>query len=340
MLVARLEWSIFTEKKLGVRMGIEVTRDVFRLAEVFTISRGSRTEAQVLTVRVTREGVVGRGECVPYARYGETLESVTAQIAGLPEGITRADLQEALPAGAARNAVDCALWDLEAKLAGCRVWVLAGLPAPKPEVTAFTLSLAAPEEMQAAAARHAHRPLLKIKLGTPDDMPRLEAVRRGAPKARIIVDANEGWSAEVYADLAPHLVRLGVDLVEQPLPAGEDAALIGMDRPVPVCADESCHDRGSLPAMAGKYDLVNIKLDKTGGLTEALALRDAALKQGYGVMVGCMVGSSLAMAPAVLVAQGAAVVDLDGPLLLAEDRAQPLQYDDAGVHPPQPGLWG
>lgn len=321
-------------------MGIEVTRDVFRLAEVFTISRGSRTEAQVLTVRVTREGVVGQGECVPYARYGETLESVTAQIAGLPEGITRADLQEALPAGAARNAVDCALWDLEAKLAGCRVWELAGLPAPKPEVTAFTLSLAAPEEMQAAAARHAHRPLLKIKLGTPDDMPRLEAVRCGAPKARIIVDANEGWSAEVYADLAPHLVRLGVDLVEQPLPAGEDAALIGMDRPVPVCADESCHDRGSLPAMAGKYDLVNIKLDKTGGLTEALALRDAALRQGYGVMVGCMVGSSLAMAPAVLVAQGAAVVDLDGPLLLAEDRAQPLQYDDAGVHPPQPGLWG
>ena len=321
-------------------MGIEVTRDVFRLAEVFTISRGSRTEAQVLTVRVTREGVVGQGECVPYARYGETLESVTAQIAGLPEGITRADLQKALPAGAARNAVDCALWDLEAKLAGCRVWELVGLPAPKPEVTAFTLSLAAPEEMQAAAARHAHRPLLKIKLGTPDDMPRLEAVRRGAPKARIIVDANEGWSAEVYADLAPHLVRLGVDLVEQPLPAGEDAALIGMDRPVPVCADESCHDRGSLPAMAGKYDLVNIKLDKTGGLTEALALRDAALKQGYGVMVGCMVGSSLAMAPAVLVAQGAAVVDLDGPLLLAEDRAQPLQYDDAGVHPPQPRLWG
>ena len=321
-------------------MGIEVTRDVFRLAEVFTISRGSRTEAQVLTVRVTREGVVGQGECVPYERYGETLESVTAQIAGLPEGITRADLQEALPAGAARNAVDCALWDLEAKLAGCRVWELAGFPAPKPEVTAFTLSLAAPEEMQAAAARHAHRPLLKIKLGTPDDMPRLEAVRRGAPKARIIVDANEGWSAEVYADLAPHLVRLGVDLVEQPLPAGEDAALIGMDRPVPVCADESCHDRGSLPAMAGKYDLVNIKLDKTGGLTEALALRDAALKQGYGVMVGCMVGSSLAMAPAVLVAQGAAVVDLDGPLLLAEDRAQPLQYDDAGVHPPQPRLWG
>ena len=192
----------------------------------------------------------------------------------------------------------------------------------------------------AQAARNAMRPLLKIKLGTPDDMPRLEAVRAGAPTARIIVDANEGWSAEVYADLAPHLTRLGVELVEQPLPAGEDEALIGMARPVPVCADESCHDRESLPGLKGKYDVVNIKLDKTGGLTEALALRTEALAAGYDVMVGCMVGSSLAMAPAVLVAQEASVVDLDGPLLLAEDRAHPLRFDEAGVHPPEPGLWG
>ncbi|MBT8474782.1 MAG: dipeptide epimerase, partial [Alphaproteobacteria bacterium] len=192
----------------------------------------------------------------------------------------------------------------------------------------------------AAAARHAHRPLLKIKLGTPDDMPRLEAVRAGAPGARIIVDANEGWSAEVYADLVPLLQRLDVALVEQPLPAGQDDALAGIARPVPVCADESCHDRASLPGLAGKYDMVNIKLDKTGGLTEALALRDAARARGFGIMVGCMVGSSLAMAPAVLLAQGAAVTDLDGPLLLAEDRDQPLQYDEAGVHPPDPGLWG
>ena len=319
---------------------IEVTRDVFRLAQVFTISRGSRTEAKVLTVRVTRDGVTGWGECVPYARYDETLESVEAQIRSLPEGIDRAALQEALPAGAARNAVDCALWDLEAKQAGRRVWELAGLAAPAPEVTAYTLSLDTPEAMQAQAAKNAYRPLLKIKLGTPDDMPRLEAVRAGAPDARIIVDANEGWSAEVYADLAPHLLRLGVALVEQPLPAGEDEALLGIDRPVPLCADESCHDRTSLPKLKGKYDMVNIKLDKTGGLTEALALRDAARAEGYEVMVGCMVGSSLAMAPAVLVAQGAAITDLDGPLLLAEDRDAPLTFDAAGVHPSAPELWG
>ena len=321
-------------------MSITVARDVFRLAEVFTISRGSRTEAQVLTVSVTRGDITGFGECVPYARYGETLDTVAAEIEGLPAGITRAELQAALPAGAARNAVDCAFWDLEAKMAGKRVWDLAGLPAPAAVTTAFTLSLAEPDAMEAAARRHAHRPLLKIKLGTPDDMPRLEAVRRGAPEATIIVDANEGWTAEVYSELCPHLQRLGVALVEQPLPAGEDDALIGMARPVPVCADESCHDRGSLPGLQGKYDLVNIKLDKTGGLTEALALREAAISEGYGVMVGCMVGSSLAMAPAVLLAQGAEVVDLDGPLLLAEDRAVPLLYDTLGVHPPQPGLWG
>jgi len=319
---------------------IEVTRDVFRLAQVFTISRGSRTEAQVMTVAITRDGMTGRGECVPYARYGETLDSVEAQIRSLPDGIDRAALQEALPAGAARNAVDCALWDWEAKQAGCRVWELAGLAQPGPEITAYTLSLDTPEAMQAQAAKNAHRPVLKIKLGTPDDMPRLEAVRQGAPAARIIVDANEGWSAEVYAKLAPHLQRLGVSLVEQPLPAGEDDALSGMERPIPLCADESCHDRASLPALKGKYDIVNIKLDKTGGLTEALALRDAARAEGYAVMVGCMVGSSLAMAPAVLVAQGAAVTDLDGPLLLAEDREEPLLFDEAGVHPSAPGLWG
>jgi L-alanine-DL-glutamate epimerase-like enolase superfamily enzyme len=214
------------------------------------------------------------------------------------------------------------------------------MAAPAPLITAFTLSLDTPDKMRAAAARHAHRPLLKIKLGTPDDMPRLEAVRAGAPDARLIVDANEGWTAEVYAELAPHLLRLGVVMVEQPLPAGADDMLAEISRPLPVCADESCHDRDSLPALRGKYDMVNIKLDKTGGLTEALALRDAARAAGYGVMVGCMIGSSLAMAPAVLVAQGADVVDLDGPLLLAEDRDCPLLYDAAGVHPSQAQLWG
>lgn len=321
-------------------MQIDVTWDVFKLAQVFTIARGSRTEAQVLTVKLNDGQHVGWGECVPYARYGESLQSVTDEILGLPDAFSRFDLYDLLPAGAARNAVDCALWDLEAKRAGKPVWELAGLEAPGPEITAYTLSLDTPEAMKAQAALHAFRPLLKIKLGTPDDMPRLEAVRAGAPTSTIIVDANEGWSAEVYADLAPHLVRLGVELVEQPLPAGEDHALLGMQRPVPVCADESCHDRSSLANLKGKYDVVNIKLDKTGGLTEALALRDAATAQGYEVMVGCMVGSSLAMAPATLVAQGASVVDLDGPLLLAEDRDEPLIFDNAGVHPPSATLWG
>ncbi|SEQ42936.1 L-alanine-DL-glutamate epimerase [Loktanella sp. DSM 29012] len=317
-------------------MMLEVSRDTFRLAQVFTISRGSRTEAQVLTVRAGD----GWGECVPYARYDEKLDSVTAQIAGLPEGISRADLQDALPAGAARNAVDCALWDQAAKQAGVRVWDLIGQAAPAPAVTAYTLSLDTPDAMQAQAAKNAHRPLLKIKLGTPDDMPRLEAVRRGAPDARIIIDANEGWTAEVYADLAPHLLRLGVAMVEQPLPAGADDMLGEIARPLPVCADESCHDRASLAGLAGKYDMVNIKLDKTGGLTEALALKDAALAQGFSVMVGCMVGSSLAMAPATLLTPGAAFVDLDGPLLLAEDRPVPLVFDADGVHAPDAGLWG
>jgi len=319
---------------------VQVFDERFALAEVFTIARGSRSHAEVLRVEVARDGVRGQGECVPYARYGESLESVRAQVEGLPEEVTRAGLQEVLLAGAARNAVDCALWDLEAKAAGQRVWEMAGLMAPGPVVTAFTLSLDTPERMEAAARRHAGRPLLKVKLGTPEDMPRLEAVRRGAPDTRIIVDANEGWTAEVYAELAPHLLRLGVAMVEQPLPAGADDMLAEIDRPLPVCADESCHDRASLPGLRGKYDMVNIKLDKTGGLTEALALRDAARAEGYKVMVGCMVGTSLAMAPAVLVAQGADLVDLDGPLLLAEDRDPPLLYDDRGVHPPLPALWG
>ncbi len=324
----------------GGSLKITVTKDVFKLAQVFTISRGSRTEANVLTVKIEKDGFTGWGECVPYARYNETLDSVTAEIEALPAEFTRDELQTLLPAGAARNAVDCAMWDLEAKAAGKTAWELAGLPQPGPEITAYTLSLDTAENMQKQAAENAFRPLLKIKLGTANDMPRLEAVRAGAPDARIIIDANEGWSAADYAELAPHLLRLGVELVEQPLPAGEDDALIGMERPVPVCADESCHDRTSLPAMKGKYDVVNIKLDKTGGLTEALKLREEALALGYQVMVGCMVGSSLAMAPATLVAQGVTVTDLDGPLLLAEDRDEPLIFDDAGVHPPKAALWG
>ena len=323
---------------------LSVREDVFPIAGTFTISRGSRTESRVVTVELTRDGVTGWAECYPYARYDETVGSVIAQIEGLrgalADGLDRAALQSALPPGAARNGIDCAFWDLEAKAAGVRVWELAGLPAPGPVITAYTLSLAPPDEMRAKAAENAHRPLLKIKLGGEGDMERLRAVREGAPEARIIVDANEGWDADGYARIAPVVLELGVEMVEQPLPAGQDAPLEGMDRPLPVCADEACHDRASLPGLAGKYDMINIKLDKTGGLTEALALKAAAQAKGLKVMVGCMIGSSLGMAPAVLVAQGADVVDLDGPLLLAADRDHPLEYDQAGVHPPEAALWG
>ncbi len=321
-------------------MRLSVTRDIFALRRPFTISRGSRTHAHILTVTIEAEGATGRGECVPYARYGETLASVEAQIAALPPRFDRAALQTLLPPGAARNAVDCTLWDLEAKRTGRPVRELAGLPEPGPEITAYTLSLDTPEAMRAEAAANAHRPLLKTKLGGAGDLARIEAVRSGAPDARLILDANEGWTPATYAALLPALLRLRVELVEQPLPAGADEALADLPRPVPICADESCHDRASLPALAGRYDVVNIKLDKAGGLTEALALREAAIAAGFRVMVGCMVGSSLAMAPAVLVAQGAAFTDLDGPLLLAEDRAPTLTYDALGVHPAPPALWG
>lgn len=319
---------------------VSIKAESFPLVEVFTIARGSRTQADVLTVTIQRDGVSGRGECVPYSRYGESIESVKHQIEGLPEEFSRRSLQNLLPPGAARNAVDCALWDLEAKTTGKRVWELAGLPEPGPEITAFTLSLDTPDRMKAAARKHTNKPILKIKLGTPDDMERLEAVRAGAPKSNIILDANEGWTAEIYKELAPHLLRLGVSMVEQPLPADDDDLLEEIERPLPVCADESCHDRASLPALSGKYDMVNIKLDKTGGLTEALSLKENALKEGYRIMVGCMVGSSLAMAPATLVAQNVDITDLDGPLLLAKDRDTPLTFDKNGIHPPSAELWG
>ena len=321
-------------------MTLPVRRESVRLAQSFVISRGARTAAEVVTLELSADGVTGRGECVPYRRYGETVEGVADLLSGLRFDPRRDDPVDLLPAGAARNALDCALWDWRARCAGRRVWEVMGLPAPGPVVTAFTLSLGEPAAMEAAARAAAHLPLLKVKLGTADDLPRIAAVRRGAPRARLIVDANEGWSAALYTELAPHLHRLRVELVEQPLPAGQDGALAGLPRPVPVCADESCHDRASLPALAGLYDMVNVKLDKAGGLTEALALARAARAQGFGVMVGCMVGTSLAMAPAVLVAQGADVADLDGSLLLAEDRAHPLVHDAAGLHPPEVALWG
>lgn len=329
-----MPWTWWTEKMLSV------ATETFPLAAVFTIARGSRTETQVVTVRIARNGQTGWGESVPYDRYGESIEGVVTQIKNLPEDVSLTTLANLLPAGAARNAVDCALWDLAAKQQGKRVWQLAKLPPPVPVLSAYTLSLDRPAIMEQAARRNAWRPLLKIKLGTPEDMPRLEAVRRGAPQARLIVDANEGWTAETYTELAPYLTRLGVEMVEQPLPAGEDDLLAEIPHPVPVCADESCHDLASLKGLAAKYDMINIKLDKSGGLSEALALRSAARAAGLQVMVGCMVGTSLGMAPAVLVAQGVDLVDLDGPLLLKKDRSQPLRYDEQGVHPADPALWG
>ena len=319
---------------------IQAKVEIFPLAHVFRISRGARTQAEVVTVTIEKNGISGRGECVPYARYDETLESVIKQVESLPADIDKDTLQETLPPGAARNAVDCALWDFQCKKRDQRIWKIADIQVPKQKITAYTLSLDEPKNMFKKAEKNSARPLLKIKLGTPNDMPRLEAVRKGAPDSEIIVDANEGWDAELYSQLAPELVRLGVKLVEQPLPADKDDDLIGLPRPLPICADESCHDRKSLEKLIGKYDFVNIKLDKTGGLTEALKLKNEALKAGFKIMVGCMVGSSLAMAPATLIAQNATFVDLDGPLLLAQDRQNGLLYDKSWVHPPVKDLWG
>jgi L-alanine-DL-glutamate epimerase-like enolase superfamily enzyme len=328
---------------------LSVRQESWPLAGSFTISRGTRTTAETVVVELTQSRddgrvVLGRGECVPYARYGETVAGVIAAIEGLrtriEAGLDRIGLQDLLPPGAARNALDCAYWDLEAKRAGQPVWQLCGLPPLEAVTTAYTLSLDAPEAMGRAAAENAARPLLKLKLAGPDDLARVEAVRANAPETRLIVDANEGWSLDDYEALAPKLAALGVVLIEQPLPAGQDAPLAGTHRPVPVCADESCHATDSLAEIAGRYDAVNIKLDKTGGLTEALKLKQAAQAQGFQVMVGCMLATSLAMAPAVLVAQGAGFVDLDGPLLLAGDRPGGLTYDGSTLHPPEPALWG
>ncbi|MDH3595130.1 MAG: dipeptide epimerase [Rhodospirillales bacterium] len=323
---------------------LAVRAETWPLRGSFTISRGSRTAVEVVVVELTAGGARGRGECVPYARYGETVEGVVQAIEGLrgplSGSLDRTGLQGVLPAGAARNAVDCAFWDLEAKQAGRRVWELIGQAAPGPVTTAYTLSLDTAAAMARAAAENAWRPLLKLKLAGPEDLARVEAVREAAPETRLIVDANEGWAPGLYAELAPHLAVLGVEMIEQPLPAGHDAALATMQRPVAVAADESCHDTASLSRLAGRYDMVNIKLDKTGGLTEALSLKAAAQAEGYGVMVGCMLATSLAMAPAVLVARDAQIVDLDGPLLLERDRPEGLVFEGSLIHPPQPNLWG
>ena len=323
---------------------LSANRESWPIDGSFTISRGTKTSAEVVTVSIEEEGLCGMGECVPYARYGETIDSVLKQIESqqqlISSGAGRHQLQQALPAGAARNAIDCALWDLEAKQSGQRVWQLAGIAAPEPVITAYTLSLDTPDNMYAAATRHSGRPLLKLKLAGEGDVERVTAVRSGAPDSTIIVDANEGWSIADYETMVPKLLDLGVSLIEQPLPANEDSALASIERPIKICADESCHDVTTLAALAGRYDMINIKLDKTGGLTEAIALQREALDQGFEIMVGCMVATSLAMAPATLVTSAAAIVDLDGPLLLGRDRVPALDFSNYSVAPPLAQLWG
>ncbi|AZO75267.1 MULTISPECIES: N-acetyl-D-Glu racemase DgcA [unclassified Mesorhizobium] len=324
--------------------GISVEAERFPIAGTFTISRGSKTEAEVITVTIDENGQAGRGECVPYKRYGETMEGVRAAIEAMREqiigGIGRTALPAAMPAGAARNAVDCALWDLEAKLSGRPVADAIGAVSPKALETAYTLSLAEPEAMAAQARANASRPLLKVKIGGDNDMARIRAVTEAAPRSRIILDANEGWTDEnIEANLA-FAAEHGIALIEQPLPAGRDGILRKIAHPVPICADESVHEAKNLEALVGLYDAINIKLDKSGGLTEALILRDRARELGFGIMVGCMVGTSLAMAPAVLLAQDADFVDLDGPLLLARDREPGLVYQGSLVSPPGRALWG
>ena len=321
-------------------MKIDVSQDSFPLKSAFRISRGSKTTADVVTVKLTRNGVQGWGECVPYPRYGETVESVTEQLQSVPPHITRADLIETLPAGAARNALDCAIWDVKAKETNRRVWQLANLPKPKPVQTAFTLSLGTVENMTRAATQNAHRPILKLKVGTPDDLDRLVAVRNAAPDAKLVIDANEGWTIDDYQLLIDHLVDMNIALIEQPFPAGQDACLSNLDRPIPICADESVHTSEDLPALVGKYDCLNIKLDKSGGLTAAIDLKAKAQAMGFDIMVGCMVGTSLAMAPALLLASDATLVDLDGPLLLTKDRDTQISYDARGMHPAPAELWG
>jgi L-alanine-DL-glutamate epimerase-like enolase superfamily enzyme len=325
-------------RRIGIRVEKWPVRGVFRIA------RGASTEIVVVVVEIREGGFVGRGECRPYPRYGETPESVQAAIAAivpqLRDGLEREQLQQLLPPGAARNAVDCALWDLAAKRNGCPVWQSAGLTPPHPLLTAFTLSVDAPENLGVAAAKERRRPLLKLKLAGQDDLQRVAAVRANAPDSRLTVDANEAWSRIDYETLTPELARLGVELLEQPFPAGQDACLAALPKPLPVCADESCSDSNSLDALRGLYDVVNIKLDKAGGLTEALRAAARARNLGFKVMAGCMVGTSLAMAPAFYLAQGADYADLDGPLLLAEDRTPGLKFEGSWLYPPDAALWG
>jgi L-alanine-DL-glutamate epimerase-like enolase superfamily enzyme len=327
-----------------VALALSVRVERWPIAGSFAISRGAKTEAVVVVAELSDGVHTGRGECVPYARYGETVAGVTAALQALAHdlsrGLDREGLQKIMPAGAARNALDCAFWDLAAKRSGQPLHELLGEPASIPLTTAYTISLATPELMTENAAKASERALLKIKLGRPGDAARIAAVRKAAPRSELIVDANEGWTPEELEQNLSACAQARVTLVEQPLPADCDEALARIARPIAVCADESVHATASLPALIGKYDAINIKLDKAGGLTEALVMARQAEQMGFTIMVGCMVATSLAMAPAILLAQRAAVVDLDGPLLLGRDRPEGLRYVGSLVHPPSRQLWG
>ena len=323
---------------------LDVRIERFPIRGSFRISRGAKTEAITVVAELQQGGHIGRGECVPYPRYGETPEETLRLLQAMGEpvsrGLDRQKLQGLMQEGAARNALDCAFIDLEAKNSGKRAWDLLGRPAPRACTTAYTISLGSPERMAAATENAAHRPLLKIKLGGDGDAERIAVVRRAAPKSELIVDANEAWTPSNLERNLAACAAAGVTLVEQPLPSGWDDMLGRIRRPIAVCADESAHDRKSLEALRGRYDAVNIKLDKTGGLTEALAMGDAAKALGFQIMIGCMVSSSLAMAPAMLLTAQARFIDLDGPLLLARDRDHGLRYEGSLVHPPDAALWG
>ena len=323
---------------------VSIEAESFEIAGGFKISRVSRTHAKVVVVASSDGPVTGRGECVPYPRYGESLETVQTQIEEitplLQTGLSREALLEAMPAGAARNAVDCALWDLEAKRAGRTAAELAGLAPLHPVTTAFTISVDTPETMAQKTAAAAHRPLLKVKLAGPGDDDRIRAVRAAAPNAKLIVDANEAWDESCFDKNMTACAAVGVELIEQPLPAKADDLLRSYQSPITICADESLSPGKGLDALREKYSAVNIKLDKAGGLTEALRLLDAARAADFTVMMGCMLGTSLAMAPAVLIGQNADYVDLDGPLLLTQDRTPGLRFDDSTLYPPDTALWG
>lgn len=329
--------------KLGDR-SLNVSVEAWPLARPFAISRGVKTQADVVVVELSEGDITARGECVPYPRYGESIEGVVADIEAIADqlaaGIGRVELLDILPAGAARNAVDNALWDLQAKSLNKRVWEIAELAEPKPSVTAETIGIGSVEEMASSAKRLSAAPLIKVKLDANLVIERMSAIHENAPNARLIIDPNEGWTVELLRDVAPRLMAMGVEMIEQPVPAGDDEELRTYECPILLCADEACHTKEGLHELTGKYQMINIKLDKTGGLTEAIALAKAARELDFEIMVGCMVGTSLAMAPATLLGHFAKFVDLDGPLLLKNDRQPGLTFDAGYVHPPHASLWG